>query len=107
MTTCKISNSMELSANWKKLKATLSVEAPKKTLAQQANRDRKILKRKRPLASVSRPEKRSHIGRSSMDGDIATERINEGLSERYVTRLSGICAKLSCFQRRDWQVCCA
>ncbi|ERF74309.1 hypothetical protein EPUS_01996 [Endocarpon pusillum Z07020] len=40
---------MELSANWKKLKATLSVEAPKKTLPQQSYHERKILKRKRPV----------------------------------------------------------
>ena len=98
---------MELSANWKKLKATLSVEAPKKTLLQQSNHNRKILKRKRPLASVSRPEKKPRTGRPSMDGDIATERINEGLSERHVTLLPMFCARLNCFQRRNWQICCA
>lgn len=107
MTACNIQKTMELSANWKKLKATLNVEATRKTSAQQANYDRKILKRKRPAAPVSRPEKKPNIGRSSMDGDVAKERINKGLSERYVILLSRMCARLNWFQRRHWQICCA
>ncbi len=73
---------MELSANWKKLKATLSAETPRKQLSKQSDRGTKILKRKRPAALVSRPANKLKIDKSSMENDIAGERVNEGLCER-------------------------
>lgn len=86
---------MELSANWKRLKATFSAEEPKKQLPKQSDHGKKILKRKQPPASVSRLGKKPKITRPSMDVDIATEIVNEGLSERYVVALLKIRALLN------------
>jgi hypothetical protein len=82
---------MELSANWKKLKATLSAEAPKKLLPKHSYLATKILKRKQqPPGPVSRTGKKAKIDHRTMDDDIATERINEGLSEGHVRLSAGI-----------------
>jgi len=74
---------MELSANWKKLKATLEAEAPKKVLPKHSYPGTKILKRKQqPPAPATRTDKKAKIDhRRTMNGDVATERVNEGLSE--------------------------
>ena len=75
---------MELSANWKKLKATLSAEAPKKTLTNRPGYGRKILKRNRPQVSVSKLGKKLMIEKPSIGLENTAERVNEGLSQRYI-----------------------
>jgi hypothetical protein len=77
---------MELSANWKKLKATLQAEAPKRQTSKHFDHGTRILKRKHSPAAVSRPIKKPKIDRPGMEDEIATERVNDGLSERCVTR---------------------
>jgi hypothetical protein len=99
---------MELSANWKKLKATLEAEAPRKLLPKNSYHQTKTLKRKQqPPAPATRPEKKAKIDhRRIMDGDFATERVNEGLSEGYLRPFVKWCLDLTRLQCRNRQICC-
>lgn len=71
---------MELSANWKKLRATFSAD-PKKRSSKQFDHERKILKRKQPPTPISKPSKQTKIDKPGMDGKRATELVNGGFSE--------------------------
>jgi hypothetical protein len=74
---------MELSANWKKLKATLSAAAPKKESPTESVRERKFLKQKQHPSQLSKTGKRPRLaGMTSYEEN--AERINEGLSQKYI-----------------------
>jgi hypothetical protein len=71
---------MELSANWKKLRATFSAD-PKKRSSKQFDHEKKTLKRKQPPTPISRRGKQTKIDKPSMDEKRATELVNGGFSE--------------------------
>jgi hypothetical protein len=73
---------MELSANWKKLKATLTAGSAEKKVGKKVAHERKNLKRKEPPSSEPASGKRPKIEKVGMDGAAATEQVNEGLSEK-------------------------
>ena len=74
---------MELSINWKKLKATLNAEASRKRSHSQSSYEARSPKRKQPPAPAPKPSKKLKLNKTHMEIDIAPEQVNEGLLKRY------------------------
>lgn len=86
---------MELSVNWKKLKATLDAGTTKIQISKQLDHETSGRKRKQPPSSGHKTARKlasRHAGDGvardmtneySIDSHIGMERVNAGLSERY------------------------
>jgi RNA exonuclease 4 len=74
---------MKLSPNWEQLKATLNVEVSSKRSQKQSGYEQRSLKRKQPSVPVPKSGKKLKLDNPIMNGNVATERVNEGLSEKH------------------------